>query len=187
MRCGPLRCGAVLEWWRRTDGHRAPVTTAGSTAPHRCVRTGAAGPVGGVHRLLPRRLHPTRAPPAWEPVPIHTSRLPTSISPAASTFESSGRTGPTLTRASPIIVHAPGVRGDRPDPAVDRVRGQFPAHPRLLDGDLGRDGHTVGRAAEPGEAFRRRYRPWWPPIILRPKQTVAQADPRRCRSGGWFR
>lgn len=51
------------------------------------------------------------------------------MTPGGNVFAVVDRDGTDLTRRSPIMVQAPGLR-DHLDASVDDMRGQLPSHPR---------------------------------------------------------
>ena len=163
------RCGFVtvpsLALRTRRVGHRAPSRrrpSASCPAAGRCPAAPAA-----MRCRRARRLRSTRITPGGN-----------GFGAASSTV-----TGPSLTRRSPIIVHAPGFGVTGADPPLDDVRGQIPAHPGLVDGDLRRDASRRRPVAAPASACRRRCRPASSPAAPHPTSTAGPADRPRCRSG----
>ena len=111
-------------------------------------------PIRRVGRRAPMRPHPSVSCPAVErcrairgqrPFRSARRRGRPRIVPDGSGSDVSTVDG---TEFDPQVAdNGPGarVRGDRADPALDDVGGQVPAHPRVLDGDLRRDGDALGR------------------------------------------
>lgn len=184
---GPAGCGR--------PGHGA----VGSALPTRPASTRVTFAIHCARTPSPRRAPRAQSPAGMDFLPgggsvraaPGVSRVPTrtpvpvnhQLPGGSGSADSSAVTGPKFDPQ--IADHGPGTRGRGhcPDPAVDHVRGQVPAHPRPLGVILGAM-LMPSTTAVPASARRPRVRPSSPPAVQHRIPPAGSTGHRRCRRCG---